>query len=80
VIPDPAAEQRAQLLTRIDKLNNSDCDSLVLEFQIIPRDEILNSLSEPKKDLLRFVKRTASAEELDAIQRAIDERSRPHKR
>lgn len=70
------AAHRAQLLARIEKLSNTDCDYVVLQFQIIPSDEILNPLSEPRKELIRYVKRLAPAEDLNSIERAINERIR----
>ncbi len=70
--PDPASRHRDRLLARIDGLDHSACDALVLQFQIIPRDEILDPLSDPKKELLRYVKRIASAEDLDALERALE--------
>lgn len=71
------AEHRAELLARIGTLSNSDCDALVLQFQLIPRDEILNPLSEPRKDLLHYVKGITSDEDLKDLERAIKERRRP---
>jgi hypothetical protein len=78
--PDPAAEHRAQLLARIDKLPDSECDNLVLQFQLIPRDEILDPISKPRKELLRYVRRIASAEELEDLERAIKERMEHNKK
>jgi len=72
--PDPAAGHRAQLVTRINALPDSECDTLVLQLQLVPRDEILDPISKPKNELIRYVKRIASAEELDAVERAIKER------
>ncbi len=72
--PDPAAVQRAQVAAKVEALPDSECDYLVLEFQLIPRDEILEPLSKPKKDLLRWVRRIASAEELTTLERTMDER------
>ena len=73
--PDPLSGRRLHLAARIAKLTNSDCDKLVLLFQLVPRDEILEPLSEPKKDLLRYV-RHARDDELADLERAIDERNR----
>jgi hypothetical protein len=69
--PDPAAPRRAELLARIAKLDEPNCDELMLEFQLVPRDEVLEPLSEPRKELVRFVKRFASPEQLDDLDRAI---------
>lgn len=77
--PDPAAGHRAELLTRINALPDSECDNLVLQLRLVPRDEILDPISEPKKELVRYVKRIASAEELDAVERAIKERKEHRK-
>ncbi len=74
--PVPSALRREEMLARIQKLTNDDCDLLVLQFQIIPRDEILNPISEPRKELIRYVKRLAPAEDLASIDRAIEERIR----
>lgn len=79
--PDPAATQRAQVAAKVEAkveaLPDSECDYLVLEFQLIPRDEILEPLSKPKKDLLRWVRRIASAEELATLERAKKEADAP---
>ena len=75
--PAPLAGRRAQLVARIATLTDSECDNLVLLFQLVPRDEILDPLSEPRKDLLRYVKRNARDDELNDLERAINERKRP---
>jgi hypothetical protein len=61
----------------VEALPDAECDFHVLQFQLIPRDEVLEPLSKPKKDLLRWVRRSASPEELDALERAMDERKKP---
>lgn len=75
-IPDPVAVQRVQLLARIEKLPESVCDELVLEFQLISRDEILDPLNKQKKELQRYVRKVAGEEDLAALDRAIKERER----
>ena len=74
--PDPLAGRRAQLATRIGALTDSECDALVLRFQLIPRDEVLDPISKPRGELLRYVRRIAPVEDLDAVERAINERRR----
>ncbi|MGB8170001.1 MAG: hypothetical protein WCF18_21035 [Chthoniobacteraceae bacterium] len=75
--PGPLAGRRAQMVARIATLTDSECDTLVLQFQLVPRDEILDPLSEPRKDLLRYVKRIARDDELNDLERAIINRKRP---
>lgn len=65
------------MVARIATLTDSECDTLVLQFQLVPRDEILDPLSEPRKDLLRYVKRIARDDELNDLERAIINRKRP---
>ena len=72
--PDPVAGRRAQLVARIHALSDSECDALVLQLQLIPRDEVLEPISKPRKELLRYVRRIASAEDLNTVERAINER------
>lgn len=74
--PDPVAAQREQLLARIEKLPESVCDELVLEFQLIARDEILDPLNKQKRELQRYVRKVAEAEDLAALDRAIKQRER----
>src|SRR5262249_53979091 len=61
--PDPLAGRRAELVARINALSDSECDALVLRFELIPRDEILEPLSKPRNELLRYVKRIAARED-----------------
>jgi hypothetical protein len=75
-VPDVLAGRRAQLVTRIDGLTDDECDALVLRFQLIPRDEVLEPMSKPRKELLRYVKLIASDGELDDLDRAISERKK----
>ena len=75
--PDPLTGLRSQLVAQIAKLTDSECDTLVLQFQLVPRDEILNPLSEPRKDLLRYVRRIARNDELKDLEREINNRKRP---
>jgi hypothetical protein len=69
--------RRAQVVSRIATLTDSECDDFVLQFHLVPRDEVLDSLSEPRKDLLRYVRRIATSDELDDLERAINERKKP---
>ena len=75
--PDPLTGRRAQVVARIATLTDSECDAIVLQFHLVPRDEVLDSLSEPRKDLLRYVRRIATSDELNDLERAINERKRP---
>lgn len=75
--PDPLTGRRAQVVARIATLTDSECDDFVLQFRLVPRDEVLDSLSEPRKDLLRYVRRIATSDELDDFERAINERKKP---
>lgn len=71
---DPLAERRGQLVERIQTLRDAECDNLVLQLQLIPRDEILEPLSKPRNELLRYVRRIASEEDLNRVERAMNDR------
>jgi hypothetical protein len=43
---------------------------------LIPQDEILDPIRKPRKELVRYVTRVATSENLSDIERAIDERKR----
>jgi hypothetical protein len=74
--PDPDMTERQQLVTRIGKLSDKECDDIVLEFQLIPRDEIMEPLSKPRNELVRYVKRTALAADLHALDAALKARKK----
>lgn len=74
--PDPAASQRARVLARVEALPEADCDALVLRFQLVPRDEVLQPLSNWKRELIRYVKRIASAEQLTDLEKVLNERKK----
>jgi hypothetical protein len=78
--PDPYAGRRYELLTRIKALADSDCDSVVLELQIIPRDEILNPISKPRNDLVSYVKHLNNDEDFALVERTVKTKEREPKR
>ncbi len=66
-ISDPLATRRAETVRRVEALSASECDSVCLRLQLIPRDEILDPEVKPQKELLRYTRRLRSAEEFDAL-------------
>lgn len=75
--PDPYAGRRYELLTRIKALADSDCDSVVLELQIIPRDEILDPISKPRNDLVSYVKHLNNEDDFALVERTVKTKERP---
>lgn len=77
--PTPAATldpARAQLLAQIEKLSESECDALVLQFQIIPRKKILNPANQQKDTLKQYIEEAAATEDVATIARVIKEKNR----
>ena len=76
MLVDLLRTQRAPLLSRIEALSRDECDSVTLRLELVPRDKILDPDSNPKKLLLRHTRQVTTREELDSIERAINERRR----
>lgn len=65
--------QQAQLLDRIEGLSHDEADSVCLTLGLIPREQIFDRGIKPKEVLLRYTRRMTTREELDPIDRALND-------
>ena len=71
--------QRAPLLSRIEALSHDQCDAVTLRLELVPQEKILDPDSNPKKLLLRYTRQATTREELESIERTINDEKRHRK-
>lgn len=71
---DPLHAQRAALIDRIEGLSRDECNSVSLRLELVPREEILEPESNPRKRLIRYARQATSREVLKSIELTINDR------
>lgn len=66
--------KRADLEARIGGLSRDECDSVVLRLELVPREDIFDRSIDPKALLFRYTRHATSREELEYIERTLDDR------
>ena len=78
--PDEAVLARqAEVLNRIDQLSNEEANTVCLNLELIPREQILDRSVQPKNVLRGYTKQAKALDVLEEIEKAIND-PRKHKR